>query len=325
MHRAAHRLISNQFQAVRLLRREVIDVTPGQLRAAVEAVARIYPGHRDAIVERSEASGVKMDIVRARTEPVDQTPIIWAHGGGFAFGSARTHRAAASHLALQSGRAVWLPDYGLAPEHPFPVALKQVSAVIGEAIERYGSCDLVGDSAGGNLALASCLYRLGLRPGGAMEGEALALPQSLSLLSPWLDLRLSSPSYIDNAAESSLFDKGDMRYYSSFYLAGHAAGDMLTSPAIMSDELLAQLPPIRLESTPPDYLHPDAQAFYNRLDAAGHAVQWREVSEVFHSWQLLPDVLPEAARSIKELADFIRDAPSGLPARPATGLAQGPA
>lgn len=306
MHHAAHRLISHQFQAVRLLRKEILDVTPGQLRTAVNAVARLYPGHRNTIVERREVAGVPTDVVRSKNAiDLDAPPVVWVHGGGFAFGSARTHRAAASHLAVHLGRPVWLPDYGLAPEHPFPQALKQVSSVISEAISQHKSCDLVGDSAGGNLALASCLYRLGLRPGGEMAGEALLLPKSVSLLSPWLDLRLTSPSYTGNAASSSLFDKGDMRYYSSFYLAGHPAGDVLTSPGVMDDSLLEKLPPVRLESTPPDYLHPDAQAFQRRLLEAGRPVQWSEVPDMFHSWQLLPDVLTEASQSLIELAEFI--------------------
>lgn len=304
MHPSAHRLISNQFQAVRLLRKEVIDVTPAQLRTAVDAAARLYPGHRDVEVERCEIAGLPMDVIRAK-EPIEQAeetetnllPAIWVHGGGFAFGSARTHRAAGSHLAVDLKRPVWLPDYSLAPEHPFPKALEQLSGLITKAISQHGTCDLIGDSAGGNLALAVCLFRL---------ERNLPLPRSLALLSPWLDLRIDSPSYSNNTAESSLFDKDDMRYYSSFYLAGHPAKDPLVSPGIMDEKQLKRLPPIRLESTPADYLHPDAVAFAERIRKVEGQLEWCEVPGTFHSWQLLPDLLAEAKKSIADLAQFIQ-------------------
>jgi monoterpene epsilon-lactone hydrolase len=312
MHPSAHRLISHQFQAVRLLRRKVLDVTPAQLRTAVDAAARLYPGHRDVEVERCEIAGIPTDILRAKQsrqpkpkEPIEQVkktetnllPAIWVHGGGFAFGSARTHRAAGSHLALDLKRPVWLPDYNLAPEHPFPQALEQLSGLITKALSQHGTCDLIGDSAGGNLALAVCLFRL---------ERNLPLPRSLALLSPWLDLRIDSPSYSNNTSESSLFDKDDMRYYSSFYLAGHPAQDPLVSPGIMDEKRLKCLPPIRLESTPTDYLHPDAVAFAERIKKAQGQLDWCEVPGTFHAWQLLPDLLAEAKKSIADLAQFIQ-------------------
>jgi epsilon-lactone hydrolase len=56
----------------------------------------------------------------------DGTTILYAHGGGMAFGSAYGYRALAAALALAAGAAAILPDYRLAPEHPYPAAVDDV-------------------------------------------------------------------------------------------------------------------------------------------------------------------------------------------------------
>lgn len=107
--------------------------------------------------------------------------ILYWHGGGYAIGSPATHRALASHLCKATQRAVYVPRYRLAPEHPYPAQL-QDAGFAWAALYRLGvrPSDLVlmGDSAGGNLALSMLL------DGG---NAALPLPAALVLISPWVD------------------------------------------------------------------------------------------------------------------------------------------
>ena len=99
------------------------------------------------------------------------------HGGGYCIGSARTIRGWAAHLSAQAGCRVVLPEYRLAPEHPYPAGLQDARAVVA-AVE--GPVVLSGDSAGGGLALALVL---------SMRDAGKALPAGCILLSPWLDVR----------------------------------------------------------------------------------------------------------------------------------------
>jgi acetyl esterase/lipase len=85
--------------------------------------------------------------------------ILHLHGGWFNFGSANAYRHLVGHIAARAGARAFIPDYRLAPEHPFPAATDDVLAcyrgLAGNGVRRIA---LTGDSAGGNLALASPLH-----------------------------------------------------------------------------------------------------------------------------------------------------------------------
>ena len=87
--------------------------------------------------------------------------VLYLHGGGFTIGSATTHRALATGLAVASGATVHLLDYRLAPEHPFPAALDDALAAWRELTDETdpGRTALAGDSAGGWLALKLFRWR----------------------------------------------------------------------------------------------------------------------------------------------------------------------
>lgn len=286
MNELIHRLISGYHVAVRLLRHEVIDAKPAQWRLAADTLARLYIPPKDLRVETRDWHGLQTDIIsRGNTDP-SQAPIIWLHGGGFAFCSPRTHRAAASTLASLTGRPVWLPDYPLAPEHPYPLALDALSRIPTE-----NSLDIVGDSAGGNLALAWALRR--------------RAKDRVALLSPWVDLRVDGASAIKMGEDHSAFDREDLREYAGMYLSGTAPTNPDCSPVLAGDNELAQLGEVYLESARNELLHANATLLSDRLIAAGVELQEHEEELAHHGWQLLPDILPEAKRSLQRVADFM--------------------
>jgi len=91
--------------------------------------------------------------------PGDATPhsaILYFHGGGYVVGSARAYRHFAGHFAARANVCVFVPDYALAPEHPFPAAIDDAGAsyagLVGQGFSKIASA---GDSAGGGLALAT--------------------------------------------------------------------------------------------------------------------------------------------------------------------------
>jgi monoterpene epsilon-lactone hydrolase len=104
----------------------------------------------------------------------DDAAVLWAHGGAFITGSFVTHGSFAAHLALASGLPVYLPDYRLAPEYPYPAA---VDDLVSAARELGTRLVLGGDSAGGCLAL--------------LAAPSLSLA-GLALVSPIVDLTVAS-------------------------------------------------------------------------------------------------------------------------------------
>lgn len=112
---------------------------------------------------------------------VEDGVILYVHGGALCLGSPSSHRSLTTRLAHSSGMPVYVVDYRLAPEHPYPAGLDDVHAAYDYLLRQgYGPANIVvgGDSAGGLLTLSLALR---LRAAGA------AMPAGLLLLSPMTD------------------------------------------------------------------------------------------------------------------------------------------
>ena len=150
-------------------------------RRWVSVLCALMPARRGVVCSREIAGGVVVE----RVEPLDGANdgiILYLHGGAFCLGSPWTHRSISSHLAFASRMPVCVPNYRLAPEHPFPCALDDALAVYRSLLDRGrapNSIVLGGDSAGGALALA-----LAIR----LRDSGQAPPAGLILLSPVTDL-----------------------------------------------------------------------------------------------------------------------------------------
>ncbi|HTQ93081.1 MAG TPA: alpha/beta hydrolase fold domain-containing protein, partial [Streptosporangiaceae bacterium] len=148
-------------------------------RARLDRLSRPLRLPRGTTVTGQTLGGVPAEAVSVRAsgpEPALQPTVVHFHGGGYCIGSARTIRAWAAHLSAQTGCRVVLPEYRLAPEHPYPAGLQDARAVVA-ALE--GPVVLSGDSAGGGLALALAV---------SLRDEGKPRPAGCILLSPWLDL-----------------------------------------------------------------------------------------------------------------------------------------
>ena len=124
--------------------------------------------------------------------------IVHLHGGWFNFGSAKAYRHLVGQIAARAGARAFVPDYRLAPEHPFPAAADDVLACYRGLAERnVDRIALTGDSAGGNLALALA---------SSIAGEAASTEAKLvgvAVLSPVTDLSLSGATY-ETRAEAEI-------------------------------------------------------------------------------------------------------------------------
>ena len=285
-------LLSRGTSIGRVLRRNVAGLTPQQVRQALEQFSRLNPGPAGGTFASKKVAGVT--VFEGRFPGAEERGILLlVHGGGFAFGSARSHRALGMHLAQCTGRRLWIPEYRLAPEHPFPAGLQDVQRVYEEALMFNGDVVVVGDSAGGNLAAGTVQHAL---------STGWAVPSALLLLSPWLDLSPESASNDADHHEISWFDREDMIAYMHHYLQDADPRAPAASPLRGAWK---GFPPTYLEASVDEYLWPDTESAHALLQNAGVYVELRTEEKALHGWQLFPDFIPEAARSLSAMARFI--------------------
>jgi acetyl esterase/lipase len=197
-------------------------------------------------------------------QPADPPPgkaVMHIHGGWFNWGSAQAYRHLAGHIAAGARAAVFVPDYRLAPEHPFPAAIEDVRACYFGLVERgFSKIAITGDSAGGNLALGLLAYLAASRDIGnkvLVGGVAL---------SPVTDLSLSGESWTTRAVADPYFTKPQATTLVDSYLRGHDPEDPFASP-VYAD--LKGLAPIRVHAGSDEVLLDDSVRLVKRAVAAG--------------------------------------------------------
>ncbi|WP_134324451.1 alpha/beta hydrolase [Cumulibacter soli] len=146
----------------------------------------------------------------------ESSVVLYTHGGGFAVGSAASHRKLAAHLAKALGTQAFVLDYRRSPEHPFPAQIEDATAVYRALLaDGYAASNIVtaGDSAGGNLAIASVLQ---------LRADGTELPGAIIGFSPWLDMEHTRPTLQTNAATDGLVQKAVLEGMSGMFLGEDA-------------------------------------------------------------------------------------------------------
>src|SRR5580693_3118746 len=151
--------------------------------------------------------------------------IVHVHGGWFNWGTAQAYRNLAGHIALSAGTDAFIPDYRLAPEHPFPAAVRDLEACYRGLVEKgFTKIAITGDSAGGNLAL------LLLAIASAQASEYDVRPVGAVVFSPVTDLALTSESFNTRAEADLYFTKSQVAGLIRSYLGAIDPKDPLASP-----------------------------------------------------------------------------------------------
>jgi len=227
--------------------------------------------------------------------PRSRCEAIYLHGGAFCLMSAWTHHRLAGHIANAIADAVLVPDYALAPESPFPVARDQCAKLI-RARRRAGVARLIliGDSAGGGLALSSVCH---LRDCGK------PLPDAMVLLSPWLDLSLSGPDLQAGIIDDPILTLNNLCNFATLYLDGRDVRDPEASPLWNRFD---DLPPTLAHSAELDLLREDV---FRLADAWPDApsIQHKHFPGMLHSFHFFAGAMPEADRAVREIGRFVED------------------
>jgi acetyl esterase/lipase len=219
--------------------------------------------------------------------------LLYIHGGGFVAGEPSNYRPLTWRLADRLDVPVYACNYRLAPEHACPAALDDVTDAYLDLIGKRDRVAVMGDSAGGNLALALAVRArdMGLRP-----------PSCVVAISPPADLARELRSIAGNAEHDPLFRRHVFESIRDAYLGDHDPMDWRASPARAD---LSGLPPVLLQCSEHEMLSDYSRATARKLRRAGVDVSLHMWPELFHVWHVAAGIVPEADEAIDEAVGFI--------------------
>lgn len=256
-------------------------------RAMRHVVPRIV-AKKGIAIERSSVGGVP-GIWYRRADGVRLGTILYLHGGGYLATTPEMYGIFTAAITSRSYCDVFVPDYRLAPEFPFPAALDDTVAVYEALIERLGSADrlLVGGDSGG-AGLATSLIQV-------IAARGLPRPLAVALFSPQVSLAPGDGSAVTNADRDILPREIPV----TPYLQGAIdPADAIVS-AVHADP--ASFPPVYVAVGTDEMFHDSVARFVSRLRSAGVRTVFFEEPDMFHVYMIL---MPWAAASRRLYADF---------------------
>ena len=251
--------------------------------------------------------------VTYREETVGGVPGIWAlpagadrtrvllytHGGGFAVGSAASHRKLAGHVAKALGVTAFVLDYRRAPEHPHPAQVEDGVAAFSALTDRGIAAEditTIGDSAGGNLAIAIAI---------ALRERGLPQPGRVITFSPWLDMHCNGETLVTNAATDALITVPLLEGM----IAGVLAGGSIDPATPLANPLYADFtgfPRLYINAGSAEALLDNATRLADRARQAGVDVTLSVVDGMQHVFPILAGNAPEADAEIDKIAAWHR-------------------
>jgi monoterpene epsilon-lactone hydrolase len=259
-----------------------------ELRIAFEALHGQFEPPPNISVRSVNAGGVPGLLLTP--PPEEPATLLYLHGGGHVAGSAFGYRPLAGALADSTGTGVVVPDYRLAPEHPFPAsvedAMRAYRWMLGRGAARV---TVAGDSSGCGLVLSLVL---------SLKQQGLPMPAAVILFCPWIDLAMAGPP-------SSPHELDDFRRASAgLYLAGHPADDPMVNP-LAAD--LTGLPPMLIQAATGDPLLGEARELAEHAQDCGVDARFELFPVDTHDFHIFWSFLPEAAQALQQAGRFARD------------------
>lgn len=225
--------------------------------------------------------------------------LLYLHGGGYVSGSGASYLPLAAHISAAAGCAVLMPDYRLAPEHPFPAALED-SVRAYEWLRAAGprgpgpatATFIAGDSAGGGLVLATLL---------ALRDRGRPLPAGGIPLSAFTDLTLASESIRSEAENEPIMSPLSLPTFVEHYLADADPRNPLASP-VFGD--YRGIPPLLLQVGEHEIIRDDSVRVAAKARSDGVDVTLEVWPGMVHVFQIRG--LPESTEAVEHMARFMQ-------------------
>jgi len=223
--------------------------------------------------------------------------VLYLHGGGYRLGAPSTYRHLTWRIASAAQAQALVIDYRLAPENPFPAALEDAVSyycwLLAEGADAR-QIVVIGDSAGGGLALALLLK---------LRDSGLPRPAAAVVLSPWTDLALTGASLTLNAKLDAIVEAEDAPIFAADYLAGADPRHPYASP-LYGDP--TGLPPTLIQVGSEEVLRDDAVRMAENMQRAHCQAELQIWPRMPHVWHFLAPILPEAREAIAEISKFVQ-------------------
>jgi acetyl esterase/lipase len=219
--------------------------------------------------------------------------VLYLHGGGYVVGSAYGYRPLVGALVQAAGAGALVPDFRLAPEHPFPAAVEDALSAYRWLADQRGDAAkivLAGDSAGGALVMSLLL---------TLRANGEDMPAGAVLLCPGIDLTGEMLAPVDHPHP---FD--DLGIVRESYLQGHPVEDPLVS-ALRAD--LHGLPPLLIQVATGDRARPEGKALAERAKQHGVDARLELYPAETHVFHVFWPFLPEAGDALAQAGSFIRE------------------
>jgi monoterpene epsilon-lactone hydrolase len=279
-----------------------------RLHPALKLAPEARPVFDELIARTPAAQNVSYEVATVGGVPgwwcrpsnaIEGAAILYLHGGAYILGSAAAYRDFVGQIAARARAAAFIADYRLAPEHRFPGAVDDaIAAYHGLSEDGYSRLALVGDSAGGGLALSLLLLATA-----ASKTGSVPQPAAAAVMSPWTDLTLTGDSIATRSSADPLITRDALEKAAQFYLGEQDLCDPQASP-LYGD--LTGLPPVRLHVGEDEILLDDSRRFAERIGIAGGSVQLHVWQGMVHVFPANIELLQAAREALDDIGELLR-------------------
>ena len=283
-------------------------------RAGQDLFARISTPALEIDTDELSIRGIPAEWITPKAKHNQDHIILYCHGGGYTCGSLKYARVLGSKLSLHTGLRVMSFEYSLAPEHPYPAALDDAT-VIWNYLMSLGigakNVVVVGDSAGGNLALELLLR---------IRSQGRIMPKGLVLMSPWTDMTLAGKTYETCKDIDPILTKNYIQHARFSFVGLNDKYDEAVENYPIEDSdfdysdpkyspLFADLdgfPPTLIQVGSNEILKDDSYRLYDKLLSVGSLVTMEEYEDEWHVFQMSPGKRTSLAfDSIERFVDLL--------------------
>lgn len=262
-----------------------------------DAITLALPVNSHAHISHIHSDGISGEWISAGRNIVSGRVMLYFHGGGYFFGSPRSHRSLTWRLSRACRAKVLALDYRQPPDWQYPAPLEDAMKAYKMLLKRgYKPENIVfaGDSAGGNLTLVTLLK---------LRDKGLPLPAAAVLLSPWADLSCSGASIIENEKTEQMIPVKALEFVSRTYSERSGETDPYISP-LYAD--LTGFPPLFIQVSQAELLYDDGTRIAANAKAAGVQCELQVWDKMMHVFQALAGWLPEGDQAVSEIGHFVR-------------------
>ncbi|TYC65091.1 alpha/beta hydrolase [Stappia sp. BW2] len=261
-------------------------------------VLSAHPTPEGVTISHTNMGGVPGTVVTPDEVESGRT-LLYIHGGGYIAGSPAGYHGLAGHFAKLLKAVVYMPDYRLAPEHPFPAAIDDTLASYRWLLEEGNRADRImfaGDSAGGAMVVTVMV---------ATRDAGLPLPAAGVAISPWANLEHTGASMTTRDGIDPTVSLAGLDLMAAAFLQGASKAHPAASP-VFAD--VAGLPPILVQIGESEVMLSDAIRLAAHLGEGQVRVSLEIWPEMFHVWHMFASVLPEGAQALQSARAFLETA-----------------